>query len=336
MGEKSLVALMDLMLAEYSAAVKSRSKQMTEKEAPLNFPNQFFIKIVKILLLLVPASSLLEKFSEQYLKQADVKYYTLKNIDSLIRNQNILSKPPYCDRIKDVSENCYSLLTRITYPEDIEQEDLYLNQANVDRLTISTVDLNKHFRQVFSSAWFALLRIPNLSKNLHRKVLLDMDSKIIPNMADPKLLIDFLTDSYNEGGATSLLALNGLFTLINSYNLDYPDFYGKLYCLLEPNIFFVKYKARFFHLTDLFLTSPYLPAYLVAAFVKRLGRLCLFAPVGDVLVMLGLIKNLLTRHPTCQVLIHRKSVSSLFKHQPFISFMIFREFSILGYKRVGD
>ncbi len=36
---------------------------------------------------------------------------------------------------------------------------------------------------------------------------------------------------------------------------DYPDFYNKLYALLEPSVFHVKYRARFFFLTDLFLTS---------------------------------------------------------------------------------
>ena len=34
----------------------------------------------------------------------------------------------------------------------------------------------------------------------------------------------------------------------------------------------VKYRARFFHLSDLFLSSTHLPEYLVAAFVKRLAR----------------------------------------------------------------
>lgn len=36
---------------------------------------------------------------------------------------------------------------------------------------------------------------------------------------------------------------------------DYPDFYKKLYSLLEPSVFHVKYRARFFHLANLFLSS---------------------------------------------------------------------------------
>ena len=33
------------------------------------------------------------------------------------------------------------------------------------------------------------------------------------------MLADFLTQSYNSGGLISVLALNSLFVLINSYNL---------------------------------------------------------------------------------------------------------------------
>ncbi|KAL2767922.1 nucleolar complex protein 4-like protein [Daubentonia madagascariensis] len=107
------------------------------------------------------------------------------------------------------------------------------------------------------------------------------------------------------GGAVSLLALNGLFVLIHKHNLEYPDFYRKLYGLLDPSIFHVKYRARFFHLADLFLSSSHLPAYLVAAFAKRLARLALTAPPEALLMVLPFICNLLRRHPACRVLVHR-------------------------------
>lgn len=38
---------------------------------------------------------------------------------------------------------------------------------------------------------------------------------------------------------------------------DYPDFYTKLYALLEPSVFYVKYMPRFFYLMDTFLSSTY-------------------------------------------------------------------------------
>ena len=64
-------------------------------------------------------------------------------------------------------------------------------------------------------------------------------------------------------------ALNGLFHLIQETNLEYPDFYTKLYALLDPGIFLVKYRGRFFKQLELFLKSPLIPSYLVASFLKR-------------------------------------------------------------------
>lgn len=42
-----------------------------------------------------------------------------------------------------------------------------------------------------------------------------------------------------------------------SFSRDYPDFYNKLYSMFEPQVFSAKYKARFFHLADTFLSSTY-------------------------------------------------------------------------------
>ena len=73
-----------------------------------------------------------------------------------------------------------------------------------------------------------------------------------------------------------------MFTLISKYNLEYPEFYTKLYQLFTPELLHVKYRARFFHLANIFLSSTHLPAYLVAAFIKRLSRLCLSAPSNTI------------------------------------------------------
>lgn len=37
---------------------------------------------------------------------------------------------------------------------------------------------------------------------------------------------------------------------------DYPNFYQKLYALLDRHVMHVKYRARFFRLLDTFLASP--------------------------------------------------------------------------------
>lgn len=51
--------------------------------------------------------------------------------------------------------------------------------------------------------------------------------------------------------------------------------------------------------------SSHLPAYLVAAFAKRLSHLAVTAPPEALLMVLPFICNLLRRHPACRVLVHR-------------------------------
>lgn len=48
----------------------------------------------------------------------------------------------------------------------------------------------------------------------------------------------------------------------------------------------------------------HLPVALVAAFIKRMGRLCLRAPPAAIVSIIPFIYNLLKRHPSCMVLIH--------------------------------
>ncbi|KAI8870310.1 CBF-domain-containing protein, partial [Ramicandelaber brevisporus] len=177
-------------------------------------------------------------------------------------------------------------------------------------------------RRAFSDAWLAVLQT-KLTPEMYKQVLLLLHKRIIPHMSSPIELMDFLTDSYNAGSISnnssssssssnsnnssviSILALNGLFTLMQEYNLNYPDFYRKLYSLFNYQLLHVKYRSRFFRLADLFLSSTHIPSQLVAAFIKRMARLTLSAPPAGTIIVLALISNLLKRHPSCMVLIHR-------------------------------
>lgn len=108
------------------------------------------------------------------------------------------------------------------------------------------------------------------------------------------------------GGPIGLLALQGLFILIQKHNITYPNIYEKLYSMFEPEIFHTKFKARLFYLADIFLSSTHLPENLVAAFVKRLARLSLIAPPQDVIIILYFIGNLILRHTGLKKLICSK------------------------------
>ena len=102
-----------------------------------------------------------------------------------------------------------------------------------------------------------------------------------------------------------MLALSGLFHLINTKNLDYPSFYPKLYSLLDADLLHSKHRSRFLRLLNKFLSSTHLPASLIASFIKRLSRLALFAPPAAIVATIPYIYNLLKEHPTCTFMIHR-------------------------------
>lgn len=160
-------------------------------------------------------------------------------------------------------------------------------------------------RAQLAEIWLAALRL-SLNSEQMKTVLSSMTHSIVPFFSQPQLLFDFLTDCYDEGGVMSLLALNGLFELIKLKNLDYPNFYQKLYALIDRNLMHVRYRSRFFRLVEIFLGSTHLPANLVASFIKRMARLALTAPPSAIVIVVPFIYNLLKAHPSCTFMLHRE------------------------------
>ncbi|KAK9824409.1 hypothetical protein WJX72_010079 [[Myrmecia] bisecta] len=159
-------------------------------------------------------------------------------------------------------------------------------------------------KKAFSAAWLSFLRMP-LPEDIYRKVLVKLHDGVIPHLAEPLLLSDFLTHSLDKGGLLGMLALNGIFVLVTKHGLEYPAFYQRLYGLLQADVFLAKNRVRFFQLADVFLASGMVPAYTAAAFAKRFARLSLTAPPAGARVAIAFIHNLLRRHPSCNVLLHR-------------------------------
>jgi U3 small nucleolar RNA-associated protein 19 len=189
-------------------------------------------------------------------------------------------------------------------------------------------------RKAFSDCWLAFLRI-ELPLDLYKargwpcsvpscltpaqKVLVRLHAAVIPHLVNPLLLSDFLTRAIDLGSLLGALALNGLFVLMTCHGLEYPQFYTRLYALLEPGVFLARSRKQFFELLDVFLRSTHLPAYLAAAFAKRLARLTLAAPPHGAMLAIGFVHNLLRRHPGCCVLIHREQQGAAARSDPFLS-----------------
>jgi U3 small nucleolar RNA-associated protein 19 len=177
----------------------------------------------------------------------------------------------------------------------------------LDGTRTNNFKVQKQYVAAFSESWLAFLTL-EFDRNTYIKILEILHKKVVPFIHNPHSLMDFLVDAYNAGGLVSVLALNGVFTLIHEHNLDYPHFYAKLYALFDSNLLHAKYRSRFFRLAEMFLMSTYIPSYLVAAFLKKMCRMALFAPPSATVMVLPLVFNLLKKHPSCITMIHKENV----------------------------
>ncbi|KAJ9101853.1 hypothetical protein QFC21_003193 [Naganishia friedmannii] len=165
--------------------------------------------------------------------------------------------------------------------------------------------VESHVR-LFTDCWLGVLNLP-LTVHETRAILLVLHSTIFPNMVKGRVvrMTDWLSTLCDRGGPLALLSLNGLYVLMTSYNLEYPHFYRQLYNLMDREVMHVKYRARFFRLSETFLASTHLPAAMIASFVKRLARLALSAPPAAIIMIIPFIYNLLKRHSSCMCMLQR-------------------------------
>jgi len=260
-----------------------------------------FLSTVRALISSDKAEAAREEFLEEFLEENDdVRFFTFHAITNLFSPGSEPSKGA-----ASLLTGAISLLSQVEGIPDSEDqiEDWYGPAPETPKHQL--LSLSAHRKQA-QEAWLAVFS-QVLSKDQRKAVLNILTQRIAPWFTRPETLMDFLTDSYNEGGATSLLALSGVFYLIQQRNLDYPQFYTKLYSLLDEGILHSKHRSRFFRLLDTFMMSSHLPAALVASFIKRLSRLALHAPPGGIVVVVPWIYNMLKKHPSCTFMIHRET-----------------------------
>ncbi|KAJ2473254.1 Maturation and nuclear export of 40S ribosomal subunits interacting protein, partial [Coemansia sp. RSA 2322] len=252
------------------------------------FPNSSYLSIIELVLdSSVASDHLLRTLADSYLNMYDdLRYYFYRDVAKIAspdydpfkgnKNKSGARSKSLVDDAESFVRNTFAVMSMVRVMPKAQSADynsFWVSAVPPTGDETSVISPAAH-RKAFSEAWMAFLRQP-LTAELYKQVLLSIHKRIIPHMTDAKGLMDFLSTAYNAGGSISLLALNGLFTLIDEYNLNYPQFYEKLYALFDRNLFHVKYRARFFRLFELFIGSSHLPAYLIAAFIKRISRLAL-------------------------------------------------------------
>ncbi|KAJ4290137.1 Maturation and nuclear export of 40S ribosomal subunits interacting protein [Collariella sp. IMI 366227] len=287
------LALNGLVLA--MALLKAEAQHMTDGVDAV-FPRYFFSDIVASLIE-SPIEQLREQFSEKFVDEYhDIRFYTFEAIKTYLN-----------EREHSVDEDTQNTVFDML----ISMEDVPESNDDLEEFYIEPPQKKKHPLRLLSQhkkkaqeAWLALMHL-GLNKDQRKKVLDVMANSIAPWFTQPELLMDFLTDCYNSGGSISLLALSGVFYLIQERNLDYPEFFAKLYSLLDADMLHSKHRSRFFRLLDTFLGSSHLPAVMVASFVKRLARLALNAPPSAIVVIVPWFYNIFKKHPLTTFMMHR-------------------------------
>ncbi|KAI5290468.1 hypothetical protein KEM54_001474 [Ascosphaera aggregata] len=258
----------------------------------------FFIRVVAALLEVPEGAVVRSNFAENYMKKHhDIAVYTVLALTKQLSER----------RTSAALDHAIYLLSvlGVPPPADTEFGDLFTDITKTGNKQRSIFTSVTSFKRKVQEAWLAVLS-SSLNEGQRKSLLRNMSRSIAPWFIKPEMLMDFLTDSYNQGGSISLLALSGLFYLIQERNLDYPHFYTKLYSLLDADLLHSKHRSRFFRLLVTFLDSSHLPAALVASFIKRLSRLALNAPPSAIVFIVPYIYNLLKAHPTCTFMLHRE------------------------------
>ena len=288
--------------------------------------SSLILKTVKSIVYLVPlSSSLLRILIQTYLtKHGDLLLTFISCLKKILHSY--LKKPESTKgKVKQVVKNSWSILRDVPVPTPqlfktkfftpaTKEDSQTLFTKKKDHSSTSLVSsfsdseikvLLAKLKRKLNQSILIFLRLP-LPRELFKTVLVRIHVDVFPKLTQPVALCDFLIDSYNTNGIFSILALNGIFILMTKYHLDYPKFYSKLYQLFTPTIYYMKYRSDFFRLSSLFLSSRYIPASILTAFIKRMARLSLRAPLQPCLCLLAMSYNMMIHHPGCRVLLHRE------------------------------
>lgn len=273
----------------------------------LYFPHQTYHDFIKALLtseigtVMADGTSdnfVLLEFMESFKKYYDLQVYFFQNLLNLVESLDLNPQRIFATYYTLVRE-------KLLFTEDAKE----LKQLKtLVKQTLPTIAYKiSNFKSQYQKGLTSILAL-KLSSSQYKSILLVLNKRMLPYMAQPASLMDFLTDCYtqNDNFIIQILSLNSLYELMKQYNLEYPDFYTKLFTLLTPGLLHNRYRSRFFRLCDLFLSSTHISSQLVASFIKKLCRLSMSAPTPGVVIVIPFIYNLLKRHPSCMIMIQNE------------------------------
>ncbi|RLV93375.1 Nucleolar complex protein 4 [Spathaspora sp. JA1] len=289
------------VLEIYLNLIKLESQYMKSNVADVYFPNITYKQLVESILLSANQFVVLE-FAETFKTNWDLQFYLFNIINEVLQEWKTTRTE---QELQTIVNNFHSLIANgLLLSDNLEEQPSWIGKIPSIAYKPTT------FKNQYQKFIITLLSYP-LTTSQYKSILVILHKRIIPYMAQPQGLMDFLTDSYDVSDdlIVPILALNSLYELMKQYNLEYPDFYTKLYSLLTPKLLYTRYRSRFFRLCDLFLSSTHLSGNLVASFIKKLARLSITSSASGVVIIIPFIYNLLKRHPTCMIMLHNPEVT---------------------------
>ncbi|KAK9498754.1 hypothetical protein O3M35_003318 [Rhynocoris fuscipes] len=270
------------------------------------FPSHQYSELLEIMIVSDGDITFYCNILKEYMNYEDIDINFWKALDIALHK---LKMESHC------VQNCLNIISNVITKNDKSNENdprPVQYYCGVKIGVTKAKDRGKHVQNVWE-----VISTVDIPINIRQHLLQVLLEKMILRMDKPIFLTDYFMTSLEFGGPVGILALQGIFTLIQKHNINYPNIYGKLYEMLNPSIFGTHYKARLFFLADVFLSSLHLPENLVAGFVKKFARLSLIAPPADILTLLALITNLIIRHSGLKKLITNMEIQN-YSNDPYI------------------
>ncbi|KAF2302596.1 hypothetical protein GH714_038972 [Hevea brasiliensis] len=241
-----------------------------------------------------PVDLVLDLLLSKYFKYIDVRYFTHISLAKLAKTLESKDNPDDKTKTADGDDESHSrasmdlCIHKIHYimshvpPLEVAKENSdyemwsgseFLSkkgetEAQNNNNGLSAANISKKMKLKFTKAWISFLRLP-LPVDIYKE-----------NKQDWVYQIKFLLDDENE-------------VVFDDDNLTWGAVAKA-----------IRVKQN---LLDTCLKSTLLPAYLAAAFTKKLSRLSLSVPPSGAVVIIALIHNLLRRHPSINCLVHREN-----------------------------